>query len=310
MALRMALAPISPERLKRPSRRSSLLRKCLSSSIARGLIISGKSAWVHRAFYRLLANRFGPETPWHFMNYGFDSEAFRKHPLNLAPEDEIDRLFIQLYDYLLSSLPIAGTTVLEVGCGRGGGAAYVARYLRARRMVGIDLCHRSVRTCMTNHHAQNVAFLTGDAQRLPFRDSSFDVVINVESSHGYASMAAFLEEVHRVLRPGGCFVFADLRWDMSDRQSTPSRGVTVLQQQLVNCGLVVIHEADLSSGVLQSRTADNERQRESIRQLVRPSLRAAFAELAGLPGTTMYQHLEARNLVYWSSVLRKPLGVT
>lgn len=243
------------------------------------------------------------------MNYGFDSEDFRKHPLNLAPEDEIDRLCIQLYDYLLSSLPITGTTVLEVGCGRGGGAAYIARYLRARHIVGIDLCHRSVRICTTNHRDQNIAFLTGDAQRLPFRDSSFDVVMNVESSHGYPSMAAFLEEVHRVLRPGGFFVFADLRWDMPGGRSTPLRGLTMLRQQLVNCGLVVVHESDLSSGVLHARTADNARQREAIRQMVPPGFRAAFAELAGLPGTTMYRRLEARNLVYWSSVLQKPLRV-
>ena len=309
MALRMAFPPVGPEQFSRPSRRSSLLRRCLSALVVRGLTLSGNPASVQRAFYRLLANHFGPETPWHFMNYGFDSEDFREHPLPLAPEDEPDRLCIQLYDYLLSSVPIAGSTVLEVGCGRGGGAAYIARYLPVRRLVGIDLCHRSVRLCIANHHDQDIAFLTGDAQRLPFRDSSFDVVTNVESSHGYTSMAAFLEEVHRVLRPGGFFVFADLRWDMPGGRSTAARGLTRLQQQLVNCGLIVVRESDLSSGVLRARTADNERQRESIRQLIPPGLRAAFAELAGLPGPTMYRRLEERSLVYWSSVLQKPLRV-
>lgn len=220
----------------------------------------------------------------------------------------MDRLCIQLYDHLLSSLSIAGTTVLEVGCGRGGGAGYIANYLRPRRMIGIDLCHTSVRICQTDHHARNIAFLTGDAQHLPFRDASLDVVINVESSHAYASMAAFLEEVQRILRPGGFLVFADLRWDAPGNASRRTRGLTLLKEQLVNCGLTVVHESDLSSEVLQARTADNERQRASIRQQVPRGLRVVFAELAGLPGTTMYRRLEERSLVYWSSVLQKPLN--
>ena len=242
------------------------------------------------------------------MNYGFDSRRFREDPLHLNAEDKIDRLCIQLYDHLLSSVPIAGTNVLEVGCGRGGGAAYVARYLRARRIIGIDLCHTSVRICRTNHRDRNIAFLTGDAQRLPFRDASFEVVINVESSHAYASMAEFLEEVHRILRPGGIFVFADLRWDTPGNGSKPMRGLKLLKEQLGNCGLIRVHESDISSGVLQARTADQARQQATIRQHVPRGFRGAFAELAGLPGTTMYRRLDARNLVYWSAVLRKPLN--
>jgi SAM-dependent methyltransferase len=260
---------------------------------------------VHRAFYRALATYFGPNIPWHFMNYGFDSEHFREHPLPLRPEDTMDRFGIQLYDHLLSSLSIAGTTVLDVGCGRGGGAAYVASYLGPRRVVGIDRCHNSVRICSANHN-RNVEFLTGDAQHLPFGDASFDVVVNVESSHGYPSMAAFLQEVHRILRPGGLLVFADLRWDHDGNGMTPARGLTLLKEQLCRSGLTVIHESDISAGVLRARAADQEGQRASIREHVPRGFRRAFAELAGLPGTTMYRRLEERRLVYWSSVLRKP----
>ena len=285
---------------------SRVVHRFLSSLVLRTLTIRGNPAPVHRTFYRLLATYFGPEASWHFMNYGFDSGHFRAHPLDLRPEDDPDRLCIQLYNHLLSPLPIAGTDVLEVGCGRGGGAAYIARDLRARRMVGIDLCHKSVKICETNHHDEHIAFLTGDAQRLPFRDASFDIVVNVESSHAYPSMTDFLEEVQRVLRPGGFFVFADLRWDAPSSASTPPRGMPLLHQQLADCGLAVVHESDLSSGVLQARTADDQRQRTSIRQLVPPGLRAAFAELAGLPGTAMYRRLAERDLIYWSSVLQKP----
>jgi SAM-dependent methyltransferase len=261
---------------------------------------------VHRAFYRVLASYFGPDIPWHFMNYGFDSDGFRQHPLPLGPEDAMDRLGIQLYDHLLSSVSIAGSMVLEVGCGRGGGAAYVANYLRPRRVVGIDLCHKSVRICRANHN-RRVDFLTGDAQHLPFTDASFDVVVNVESSHGYPSMAAFLQEVERVLRPGGVLVFADLRWHHAGDGTTAARGLTLLKQQLCRSGLTVVHESDISAGVLRARAADAEGRRASIRVHVPRGFRRAFAELAGLPGTATYRGLEERRLVYWASVLKKPL---
>ena len=49
------------------------------------------------------------------------------------------------------------------------------------------------------------------ALRLPFRDMSFDVVVNVEASHVYRDDAAFLQEVSRVLARGGKFLYADYR---------------------------------------------------------------------------------------------------
>ena len=53
----------------------------------------------------------------------------------------------------------------------------------------------------------------GNAIDLPFSDSSFDAVISIEASHRYPSFETFLREVRRVLRPGGHFMFADMRWD-------------------------------------------------------------------------------------------------
>ena len=50
----------------------------------------------------------------------------------------------------------------------------------------------------------------GDAENLPFDDASFDVVTNLESSHTYPDIRAFLGQVRRVLRPGGWFLHTDL----------------------------------------------------------------------------------------------------
>ena len=52
------------------------------------------------------------------MNYGFIDD----NPPELEPEDESDRLFIQLYHMNIRDVDLAGKQVLEVGSGRGGGA--------------------------------------------------------------------------------------------------------------------------------------------------------------------------------------------
>ena len=65
---------------------------------------------------------------------------------------------------------------------------------------------------------------------MPFLASSFDAVVNIESSHCYEAMDAFFAEVCRVLRPGGRLFFADLR---------SKDDVTTLREQFNACGLTV-----------------------------------------------------------------------
>ena len=63
---------------------------------------------------------------------------------DLQPDDEAERYPIALYRHVATLAPVAGRDVLEIGSGRGGGASYVARYLKPRRMVGIDLSGKAV----------------------------------------------------------------------------------------------------------------------------------------------------------------------
>jgi len=78
-------------------------------------------------------------------------------------------------------------------------------------MVGVDFSEDAVRLCNENYDVNGLSFKTGNAESLPFRNSSYDVVVNVESSHCYSSMDAFLAQVQRVLREGGYFLYADFR---------------------------------------------------------------------------------------------------
>jgi ubiquinone/menaquinone biosynthesis C-methylase UbiE len=59
-----------------------------------------------------------------------------------------------------------------------------------------------------------VNFTYGDAQQIPFPDQSFDLVLSTLSLHHWRDPGAVLDEINRVLQPGGAFFVFDLRRDM------------------------------------------------------------------------------------------------
>jgi len=146
------------------------------------------------------------------MNYGYADPAADADAIpHLLPSDERDRLCIQLYLHAIDHSDLRGKDVLEVGSGRGGGSSYISRYLEPRAMTGMDFSPAAVELSNRCRRGPGLTFVRGDAQSMPFPASSFDAVVNIESSHCYESMDTFLSEVCRVLRPGGRFFFADLR---------------------------------------------------------------------------------------------------
>jgi ubiquinone/menaquinone biosynthesis C-methylase UbiE len=143
-----------------------------------------------------------------FMNYGY---AYTEQRIDLHPEEEPNRYSIQLYHHMAESIDFRDKAVVEVGSGRGGGLSYIVKRWAPGSTKGIDLCREAVRFCNNHYQASGMSFLHGDAQDLPLENESCDIVINVESSHRYENFEIFLSEVHRVLRNGGLFLFADYR---------------------------------------------------------------------------------------------------
>jgi SAM-dependent methyltransferase len=253
-----------------------------------------------RACYELLASRV-PSPDWAFMNYGFapvtSAPGTPVEPaLVLEAHDEPDRLCIQLYDHCITGVDLAGVDVLEVGCGRGGGASYLSRSRRPRRTVGVDFSRRAVELCRRHRSGPDLSFRQGDALDLPFASSSFDVVVNVESSHCYSSMPRFLDEVRRVLRPGGSFCWADLR---------NLDALETLQAQFANSGLTLVRQDDITANVLAALRIDNERKTRLIDDLIARPLHRPFRAFAGIQGTLNFDKFEDGSLRYLSARLRK-----
>jgi ubiquinone/menaquinone biosynthesis C-methylase UbiE len=196
-----------------------------------------------------------------------------------------------MYHQAASWVPIEGRDVLEVGSGRGGGASYLSRYLRPRSYVGLDLSEPGINFCNRHYQLSNLRFVTGDAEQIPFDDSSFDVVVNVESSRCYPHIMKFFSEVKRVLRPGGDFLLTDMRW----RDDMP-----LLREQIAASGFRIADEAEIRRNVVRALDSDDNRKQTLIGQRVPKFLIKAFGEFAGVRGSGRYASFASGDMEYWS----------
>ncbi len=123
----------------------------------------------------------------------------------------VDR-FVGVGNPFRTQSPGVGEEVLDLGCGCGFDVFFAALLVGLTgRAVGVDLTPEML--TWPRRHAKsmrNVQFEEADLTSLPFADSSF----NLASSNGVLNLVpdkkTALQEVHRVLRPGGRFVAADL----------------------------------------------------------------------------------------------------
>ena len=258
-------------------------------------LLPGLGRLTIRLWYQYMT-RLDQNADMIFMNYGYAELDSAAPALALQAPDEKTRLCTQLYHHVAGSVDLRGRDVLEIGCGRGGGASYIARYLGTRSMTGVDIAEQATRFCCRFYDLPALKFQQADAEALPFPDGSFDAVVNVESSHCYPSMIRFVHEVHRVLRPGGYFLIADRR----DR-----RDIAHLRAQLTGDNFEVVRETDITPNILRALDLDDERKLTLIYTHVPALVRKAFKQFAATRGTSLYESFRDGRWEYRSFVLRK-----
>jgi demethylmenaquinone methyltransferase / 2-methoxy-6-polyprenyl-1,4-benzoquinol methylase len=99
-----------------------------------------------------------------------------------------------------------GMEILDVGCGTGVLEDYLAR--TRLRIIGVDLTEEMIRIAQRKKIGCMKSLTVGDAELLPFRDASFDVVLSCYVVK-YCRPELFATEVMRVLRPGGRVLLYD-----------------------------------------------------------------------------------------------------
>lgn len=217
-----------------------------------------------------------------FMNYGFA-------PLiaELATADEPERYCLQLYRHLVGDTPLAGKRIVEVSCGRGGGAAHLARVLNPASYVGIDISEQNVRLAREKFFSvPALSFTTGNAESLPLPAGSCDAVVNVEAAHLYDNPAKFFTEVARVLDTGGRFFHADLAWRDKDPVAL-----------IADSGLDIEYSADITANVVEALELDSVRREEIVTRFPE-SMRADFRDWSGVRGYRAYNRLKSGEWVY------------
>ena len=236
--------------------------------------------------YRILTRRLGDDEA-HFLNWGYEEDPPMAIPLEDA--DEIDRYSIQLYHRTVARIGLADKDVLEVSCGHGGAASYLSRYLETSTYTGLDLNPAGIEYCRERHPLLGLRFVHGDAESLPFRDGSFDAVVNVEAAHLCPHFAQFLAEVARVLRPGGHFLYADLRG---------ARQVAEWESTLAASPLRELAQASIIADVQRGLEKNSARHTELIARHTPKPLRKIARDLSGVQGQRLYQQVQRGEIVY------------
>ena len=108
---------------------------------------------------------------------------------------------------------VAGSDVLDVACGSGGPAIFMAQATGCL-VTGIDINGDGINTARQMAEARGVhdraQFKHVDAgQPLPFEDASFDAISCIDAINHLYNRQEVMGEWYRVLRPGGRFLFTD-----------------------------------------------------------------------------------------------------
>lgn len=165
---------------------------------------------------------------------------------------------------------LTGRQVLEVGCGAAQGARWLVG--QGAQVTAFDVSYAQLLESRRLDERSGVAverLVQADAQALPFRDASFDVVVSAFGGIPFlADSARAMREVARVLRPGGRFVFSvthPTRWAFPDDPGP--FGLTVRQSYFDRTPYVEVDEAGEATYVEHHRTLG-----DRVRELVAAGL--------------------------------------
>jgi SAM-dependent methyltransferase len=151
--------------------------------------------------------------------------------------------------------------VLDVGCGTGLLLRELAARLpEATALTGLDAAAGMIEQARGKASDARLTFVRGTAERLPFPDEAFDLVISTTSFDHWTDQGAGLAECHRVLVPRGLLVLADLcsTWllptlvgSRRDRARTPLRATRLL----AGAGFRSVTWHRLYAGIIKAVTA-------------------------------------------------------
>ena len=226
------------------------------------------------------------------LNYGFSSEP--ENSVIAANEPEF--YCLRLYEHTLRDTPVEGRDVLEVSCGRGGGANFVSRTFKPQRYVGVDLepGERSAGTRACRSPGSHVR----DRQRRAARSAR----CLVRRCHQHRSLA-LVRESRPVLRgsaaraqTGRPFLLHRRLLGRRRLHGGPAR----------RAGFELLERLEITSNVLHALRKDNARRTALFDAMKNRDLREEYKHWGGVVGYRAYNRFEAGQTRYFSHRLRRP----
>ncbi len=246
----------------------------------------GLRSIIFKIWYRYI-NSLDKDGEVLFMNYGYhDSDE----KISLNDEDIKDRYSIQLYNRLAKTVDIKDKDIVEVGCGRGGGLAFITKTYSPDSALGVDIDPSAVKFGNSHYDIDGLEFMQGDAHNLSIEDSSKDIVFNVESSHRYQRMDKFLNEVERILKTGGYFLFTDFRRE---------HDIDDLQELFTKYRFKKIDEQIINPYVTAALELDTKRREYLVKKLTPKLLHKTALNFAGAVGSKTYDNIKNNYFIYY-----------
>lgn len=109
----------------------------------------------------------------------------------------------------LSNLP-QGKKILEIGCGNGIGTRLINKYFNPAGFIATEYDESLVEIAQLKNKNSKVQIEAGNAADLRFADNEFDAVVGLSVIHHIPNWKDCLDELHRVLKPGGLLIIKEL----------------------------------------------------------------------------------------------------
>lgn len=217
----------------------------------------------------------------HFLNYGYVADGSPQYSTVTLPKYFLNKNSVKLVLEMVGDCSIDGKMVLDVGCGRGGTLSVLSKFFKPASVTGVDLSPIAIGFCRNTHKEPSLSFQEGDAENLPFENSSFDIITNVESSHSYPQIEKFYAEVPRLLRSGGRFLYTDV---LSTKQ------IITTHEILQHLGMKLEVEHDISNNVLLSC---NEIAASRLAAFQEGNDSQTMSDFLGAPGSRFYEAIRS-----------------
>ncbi|CAF0842950.1 unnamed protein product [Adineta steineri] len=248
-------------------------------------------------WYEQISNVYKNVNELQFMNWGYAD-------LDEHIDENAGYYSKKLYEQVLANVTLTDQNILEVGCGRGAGAAWCVRAYASRSYVGTDPSRDIINLCQQCYSTiPQLSFMIADPKtHLPFQNESMNVVLSIETINIFDEIEAvtrFVNEITRVLTPNGYFLWCGL-CDVD--------GSSVLVDYLTaNSAFIMKEKINITRNVLHALDIQHNSRADFIERYIQPADQEYCRLLAGLPGTQLYNNMQQGHAEYYRVIFRKKI---